>query len=77
MLEEHQELAYGKTRDIIDGILLSANDTQTLNGMSLNVQCIHKLSIVGIALLISGLSQIKILDLYHLHILYDTVSFTG
>jgi hypothetical protein len=31
----------------------------------------------GIALLVSALVQNRSLDLYHYHIIYDTVNFTG
>ncbi|KAK7224123.1 hypothetical protein V2G26_012126 [Clonostachys chloroleuca] len=47
---------------IIDGILLTISDTQTVNGLSL---------------LIAGLAQCKSLSLYHMHIIYDTVNFTA
>jgi hypothetical protein len=32
---------------------------------------------IGLALLISGLVQHETLDLYHFHLLYDTVNFTA
>jgi hypothetical protein len=35
------------------------------------------LSDTGIALLISALIQHSSLDLYHMHIIYDTVNFTA
>ncbi|KAL7783636.1 hypothetical protein V8C37DRAFT_396903 [Trichoderma ceciliae] len=47
---------------IIDAILLTISDTQTMNGLGL---------------VIAGLIQHKTLTLYHLHILYDTVNFTA
>ncbi|KAH7176883.1 hypothetical protein EDB81DRAFT_50884 [Dactylonectria macrodidyma] len=46
---------------IVDGILLTISDTQTINGLGL---------------LIAGLIQSKSLSLYHMHIIYDTVNFT-
>ncbi|CAH0039660.1 unnamed protein product [Clonostachys rhizophaga] len=47
---------------IIDDLLLTISDTQTVNGLSL---------------LIAGLAQYKSLSLYHMHIIYDTVNFTA
>jgi hypothetical protein len=35
------------------------------------------LKYTGIALLIAAISQRNELDLYHYHVVYDTVSFTG
>ncbi|KAH6962393.1 hypothetical protein BKA56DRAFT_597648 [Ilyonectria sp. MPI-CAGE-AT-0026] len=49
-------------KGIIDGILLTISDTQTINGLGL---------------LIAGLIQSKSLTLYHMHIIYDTVNFTA
>ncbi|CAG8962310.1 hypothetical protein HYFRA_00005365 [Hymenoscyphus fraxineus] len=51
-----------KQRSIIRDILLSGSDTQ---------------SITAIALLLSGLIQVKTLSLYHFHIIFDVTSFTS
>ncbi|KAK2803672.1 hypothetical protein FQN50_006888 [Emmonsiellopsis sp. PD_5] len=51
-----------KKMDIINGLLLVASDAQTLNGISLAI---------------AGLIDSKALTLYHLHVLYDTINFTG
>jgi hypothetical protein len=73
----HRELANMKKRDIINTILLFASDTQTFNGTRVAAQENPKLTLLaGIALIISGLSQMKDLSFYHLHLLYDTVNFT-
>ncbi|KAK2746305.1 hypothetical protein FQN55_005733 [Onygenales sp. PD_40] len=51
-----------KKLDIINELLLVASDAQTLNGISLAI---------------AGLIDSKALTLYHLHVLYDTINFTG
>ena len=51
-----------KQQEIIKSILLVGSDFQ---------------SVLGIALVISGLIQSTVLDLYHFHILYDLVNFTA
>lgn len=74
---EEQREQVRKKRYKIDSILLFASDTQTLNGTRVGMQeNLTLIPLAGIALLISGLSQVKGLDFYHLHILYDTVNFT-
>ncbi|KAK2595889.1 hypothetical protein N8I77_013679 [Diaporthe amygdali] len=49
-------------RDLINRLLGTISDAQTLN---------------GIALLVSAIAQYNTLELYHFHIVYDTVNFTG
>ncbi|KAI1111679.1 hypothetical protein F5Y14DRAFT_303873 [Nemania sp. NC0429] len=48
--------------DLIDGVLKTISDIQTLNGISL---------------LIGALTQRRTLSLYHYHVVFDTVNFTG
>jgi hypothetical protein len=36
-----------------------------------------KLTLVGLALLVSALVQVKTLSFYHLHLVYDTVSLVA
>jgi hypothetical protein len=47
---------------LMNDIMLSLSDGQT---------------ILGIALLLAALAQIRSLSLYHLHIVYDTACFTA
>ncbi|KAJ3540393.1 hypothetical protein NM208_g5086 [Fusarium decemcellulare] len=56
-------LAHGKLKiKAIDKVLVTISDAQTWNALGL---------------LIAALVQCNSLSLYHLHIVYDTVSFTG
>ncbi|MCJ1409404.1 hypothetical protein MMC19_003485 [Ptychographa xylographoides] len=48
--------------EIINDILLTISDAQTM---------------IGIALSLTGISQAKFLTLYQYHLLYDTINFTG
>ncbi|KAI0904481.1 hypothetical protein F4823DRAFT_205789 [Ustulina deusta] len=50
------------TSDLIDRVLKTISDIQTLNGISL---------------LIGAIAQHRTLSLYHYHIVYNTVNFTG
>lgn len=67
-------------RKTLERVLATISDIQTVNGKTpllhgLYIPCL--LRVAGIALLVAALVQCRDLDLYHFHIVYDTVNFTA
>ena len=63
----------------INKMLALINNIQLMTGTKVLSSCVSLTDrCLGIALLIAGIiSQNQSLDLYHQHVIYDTVSFTG
>ena len=68
-----------KSLEYINKMLVLINNIQLMTGTNFLSSCVLLTDrCLGIALLIAGIiSQNQLLDLYHQHVVYDTVSFTG
>lgn len=62
-----------------ESLLQTNSDIQTMTGTFLRTRIRQSVDLhtVGISLLVTALVQIKTLSFYHLHIVYDTVSFVA
>ena len=67
----------------LDDVLRTIGDIQSFSGLFYYLippqgeSALTPQIVIGISLLIAGLSQYKTLTLYHYRLIYDTVNFTG
>lgn len=69
-----------KRLEIVSTCLMAGNDLQMTQGACSVLEeygVRHELTSTGVALVITALAARNSISLYHMHLVYDTVSFVG
>lgn len=88
---KHQEgslehMIESKRLEFVSDVLMVGNDIQMLTGMNWLASLTERSlgegkrwtnNAPGIAYMVTAFTFVKTIDLYHLHLMYDTVSFVG